>query len=59
MTRYTVEWEADAEGELADIWLQASDTDAVTQAQARIDRLLARDPAGHGRHLGEGLWQIQ
>jgi hypothetical protein len=55
---YTVDWEADAEIELARIWLGAPDPDAVTEAQAEIDRLLSRDPTGNGRHLSEGLWRI-
>lgn len=58
MNQFTVDWDADAERELADIWIGASDRKAVAQAQARIDRLLARDPIGNGRLLSEGLWQI-
>jgi hypothetical protein len=55
---YTVDWDPDAEIELARIWLQAPDPGAVTRAQAEIDRLLGRNPDGHGQHLAEGLWRI-
>jgi hypothetical protein len=55
---YTVEWSRAAENELARIWLRAADRAAVNAAQAHADRLLARDPSGHGRHVGEGLYQI-
>lgn len=58
MTPFAVEWTADAEVELARLWLTAEDRAAVTAAQARIDRYLGSDPAGTGRHLAEGLWSI-
>jgi hypothetical protein len=44
MTPWEVEWPEEAAAELARIWMQASDRRAGTDAQARIDRLLARDP---------------
>jgi hypothetical protein len=56
--KYDVAWLTEAEDALAEIWLQASNPLSVTQAQARIDNLLSRDPAGNGRHLHEGLYQI-
>jgi hypothetical protein len=59
MSPFTVEWDPDAETELARIWLAAADPDEVTQAQARIDQLLARNPSGHGQPLSEGLWRIE
>jgi hypothetical protein len=55
---YTVEWEADAEVELARLWLLAPDPAAITRAQAEIDRLLSRNPDGHGRHLSEDIWRM-
>jgi hypothetical protein len=58
MTPYTVDWQPAAEDALTEIWIDASDRAAVTAAQARADRLLARDPANHGRHVAEGLYQI-
>jgi hypothetical protein len=55
---YSVDWDAAAEIELARIWSQAPDPAAVTAAQARIDRLLPRDPQGNDWYLAEELWQI-
>ncbi|HJT79000.1 MAG TPA: hypothetical protein VJ739_17525 [Gemmataceae bacterium] len=55
---YAVELVAEAEDDLADAWLQADDPQAVTAAQAEIERRLARDPIGAGQHLHEGLYQI-
>jgi hypothetical protein len=40
---WTVDATAEAEEELADIWLQASDRSAVTQAQAAIEQRLETD----------------
>ena len=58
MNPYTVDWNQDALSDLADIWLQASDRRAVTDAQARADQLLADDPLGQGRHQAEGLYRL-
>jgi plasmid stabilization system protein ParE len=55
---YTVDWIPEAEDDLADAWLNAHDPNAVTDAQARIDRLLARDPVNSGKQVHEGLYQI-
>jgi mRNA-degrading endonuclease RelE of RelBE toxin-antitoxin system len=55
---WTVEWVPEAEDALADAWLQANDPQAVTRAQADVDRLLARDPVANGRLVHEGLYQI-
>jgi hypothetical protein len=46
---FTVEWLPDALRELASLWLQAVDRNAVTAAQEEADRLLAQDPEGNGR----------
>lgn len=51
MIRYTVVWEQDAQGDLADVWLQAGDRAA---AEA-IDRDLAVDASAKGIELSEGL----
>ena len=56
---YTVFWEPDALSALAAIWLQASDRQGVTAAQAGIDKLLAVDPAGNGIDLSEGLFAVE
>ena len=58
MTRFRVEWESPAEDELARLWLQPGDPQAVTVASARAEQLLARDPLKYGRHLSEGLYSI-
>ena len=56
MNGYTVDWSPQALRSLATAWLNARDRQAVTQAEARIDALLAADPLGNGRHLSEGLY---
>jgi len=53
-----VEWLADAEDDLAAAWLKAPDRRAVTDAQAVIDRLLARDPLSNGEEVAEGLRKL-
>jgi hypothetical protein len=55
---YTVEWAYNAEMELAAIWLRAANRQAVTPAQAAIDRLLRVDPVANGTALSEGLWRL-
>jgi plasmid stabilization system protein ParE len=49
MTPFVVDWTDDALDMLADIWSQATNRSAVTAASNQIDRLLARDPFGHGQ----------
>ena len=44
MSRHTVVWLQDAQDELAQIWLDSDDREAVTQATSRIDSVLAVDP---------------
>jgi mRNA-degrading endonuclease RelE of RelBE toxin-antitoxin system len=56
--RYNVDWDASARHTLAAIWIKAANRQAVTVAQARIDRLLATDPLGNGKPLSEGLYAI-
>ncbi len=53
--RFLVEWLPDAEDDLAAAWMQAPDRQVVTDAQAVIDRLLARDPLTNGAEVAEGL----
>jgi hypothetical protein len=45
---YTVLWIPPAEQNLATVWMDADDRDAVTSAAHTIDRLLARDPESVG-----------
>ncbi len=42
--RYTVTWLPSAQQELARLWMQAADKQAVTAASHRIDRLLRSAP---------------
>jgi hypothetical protein len=58
MNPWQVEWNPLAEQELARLWLLSSDPAGMTAAQARIDQLLSRNPAGYGRFLSEGLYAI-
>lgn len=53
--KYTVDWLPDPLATLTAIWLQSADRQAVTQAQATIDRLLTADPIRNGKPLAEGL----
>lgn len=57
MNLYTVDWSEDALNELAVLWLQATDPDEVTRAQA-IDTLLARAPLHHGEVVREELRRL-
>ncbi len=59
MNAYFVDWPTDILPDLADVWLRAPDRRAVTNAEARIDKLLADNPIGNGRHLSEGLYQLR
>ena len=58
MKPFTVQWEKLVLGALADIWIDAPDRQAVTQAEAAIERLLERDPLNAGEHLSEGLYRL-
>jgi hypothetical protein len=58
MTPYDVDWLPDALQALADLWVQAADRQAVTDAQAEIDRTLAQDPLSTGHPLPEGLYRL-
>jgi hypothetical protein len=58
MNPWTVEWGPSAEQELARLWMLADDPQAVTIAQATIDRLLGQNPVRNGRHMAEGLWVL-
>jgi mRNA-degrading endonuclease RelE of RelBE toxin-antitoxin system len=58
MNSFAVEWAASAEDELALLWMQAADRQAVNAAQVRADQLLAADPVGNGHPLSEGLYRL-
>ena len=50
--RYTVTWLPSAQNELARLWMQAADPNAVSAACNRIDRLLAAAPSSVGTVRG-------
>jgi hypothetical protein len=58
MPRYRVIWRKRARRDLAAIWIAAPDRNAVTQAQATADHLLATDPYRYGTPVSEGLWSL-
>jgi hypothetical protein len=55
MTRYTVVWIASAQSELADLWINGPDRDAITAAVYSIDQELEIDASTKGMELREGL----
>jgi plasmid stabilization system protein ParE len=55
--RFTVTWRRGAENELARIWNQAADRDAVTQASDQIDRLLRNSSTARGNDQA-GIFQL-
>ena len=58
MTRFTVIWRREADNELAEVWLQARDRAAVSNASGAIDRALAEDPAEKGTPAGRGFFTL-
>jgi hypothetical protein len=48
MIRYTVVWHSDAQDQLAQIWIDASERKTVTDASIAIDALLAWDAPAKG-----------
>lgn len=59
MSRFTVVWKTEADGELIRIWSESDDRNQVTRAEADITATLKQDPFGQGQHLSEGLFQIR
>ena len=55
MTRYTVVWSRPAENQLAQLWTDAANRQAVTDAANAIDTELATKPLEKGLILSEGL----
>jgi hypothetical protein len=55
MSRFTVTWLKDIEGDLASMWMGASDRQSVEFAANRIDFELAIDADRKGGELSEGL----
>ena len=58
MTRFTVVWHEDARDELARLWMEASDRQAVRSAADAIDRDLAVDASLKGGAIPDGLRQL-
>jgi mRNA-degrading endonuclease RelE of RelBE toxin-antitoxin system len=54
---FHVDWTARAENELADVWMNSPDPDAVRTAVDEIERRLRRDPLalGESRELGHRI----
>ena len=52
---YTVYWRPAAEDELAEIWTNATDRQAVTAAANSIDAILTRDAASQGESRSGSL----
>ena len=59
MTQYTVVWLNDALNELAQIWLDAIDREAISSAAHLIDQQLSEEPKAKGAYLSESLWRFE
>jgi hypothetical protein len=55
MSRYTVTWLKDIEGDLASLWIGSPDRHSVATAANAIDAELASDPESKGGVVSEGL----
>jgi hypothetical protein len=54
--KYLVDWTREARSDLAAIWIRyKSHRNAVTAAQATMDRLLSQDPLANGFPLSERI----
>jgi hypothetical protein len=59
MSRFDVNWSDAASDQLADAWIRyPAEAQAITRAQADIDRILAQDPLGKGQPVAEGLRKL-
>lgn len=58
MIRYTVVWHEDVQNQLAQIWLDASDRNAVTSAAHAVDQCLANDAESQGVEVEGGLREL-
>jgi plasmid stabilization system protein ParE len=59
--RYQVVWTRRADSELADVWTDSADRNAVSYAARQIDSALARDPlaCGESRTAGRRIFFVQ
>ena len=55
MMRYTVTWHREAEDDLTELWLVATDRNEITAAVRAIDVALATDASEKGETIAEGL----
>jgi len=55
MTRFTVTWSSEAEDELVELWLNASDRNEISASVQAIDLALGSDAASKGEAVAEGL----
>ena len=55
---YSITWTSFAESELAIVWLDAPDRNAVTVAAAQVERLLAQTPFLVGRGHGSTVRRL-
>lgn len=55
MNRYTVTWHREAEDELTELWIAATDRDEIAAAVRAIDAALATDAETRGEPVAEGL----
>lgn len=58
MSDFRVDWEAEADDRLAEIWTGSLDRQAITNAANRIDDLLRHTPLDVGVVLPEGLRRL-
>ena len=52
---YTVLWKSDAEDQLARLWMDAENRNAVRRAADKIDQLLGDDPLKQGESRSAGV----
>jgi hypothetical protein len=55
---YTVIWSHAAKNQDAELWLAATDRNAISRATNQIDRLLRQSPKASAIYLREGLWKV-
>lgn len=55
MTRFTVTWHREAEDELAQLWISATDRNEISAAVQAIDLALSNEADSKGENLAEGL----
>lgn len=55
MTRFTVTWHREAEDELAELWLYATDLNEISAAVQAIDLALSSEAESKGEIVAEGL----